>query len=217
MPLVHERARDRAWSGVQIFVGAPNGEIDIPIVKRERNVADGVGKIESGNGTVLLRGCCDFLNVDQLACEKVDCTDHYDRELIGVFLDQIDNVFRTNGELAFAWARENKRIFGIEPMMCDLRFDRVGIGRECGFFHQDFEPRMLSGSIKRGHHEMEIHREAVHADDLDWLRSDESRHRFAQRLMIRIPRCPSRVMCVYAKRGPVVQLLVDDLPRRFRH
>ena len=204
MPLVHKRTGDRAWPGVQIFVGAPNGEIDIPIVKRERNVADGVGKIESGNGTVLLRGCCDFLNVEQLACEKVDCTDHYDRELIGVFLDQIDNVFRTNGEFAFARARENKRIFGIEPMMRDLRFDRVGIGRERRLFHQDFEPRMLSGPIKRGHHQVQIHREAVHADDFDRSGSDESRHRFAQRLMIRIPRRIDGVMSVHAKLCPVI-------------
>ena len=44
--LVHERARDRARAGVEIFVGTPDREIDVPIVQRERNIAGRVREID---------------------------------------------------------------------------------------------------------------------------------------------------------------------------
>ena len=64
---------------------------------------------------------------------------------------------------------------------------------------------------------MQIHREAVHAYDFDRLCADEARHRFAQLLMIGIPRRAGGMMSIDTKLFPVVQLLVDNLPRRFGH
>ena len=101
-------------------------------------------------------------------------------------------------------------------MVNELRLNRVGIGRERRLFHQDFEAR-FGWPIKRGHHQVKVHREAVHADHLEWLRANESRRRFAQRFVVRIPRRPGSVMRIDAKLGPVVQLIIDDLPRRFWH
>ena len=46
MPLMHERARYRAGSGVEIFVGTPDREIDVPIMQRQRHVADCVREID---------------------------------------------------------------------------------------------------------------------------------------------------------------------------
>ena len=40
MALVHEAAADRAGSGVQVLVGTPHGEVDVPVVQRQRQVAD---------------------------------------------------------------------------------------------------------------------------------------------------------------------------------
>ncbi len=48
VPLMNERAADRARPGVQILVAAPHGEIRIAVVKRQRRVADGMREIESG-------------------------------------------------------------------------------------------------------------------------------------------------------------------------
>ena len=69
--LVDERARDRAGSGVEIFVGTPDGEIDVPIVQRERNVAGRMREIDPDDDAVLLRRGRDFLDVEQLAGEKI--------------------------------------------------------------------------------------------------------------------------------------------------
>jgi hypothetical protein len=43
MTLVNEQAADDAGSAVHVFVVTPCGEIDIPVVKFQRDVANGVG------------------------------------------------------------------------------------------------------------------------------------------------------------------------------
>jgi hypothetical protein len=92
-------------------------------------------------------------------------------------------VFGAKGELAFARTRQNERVFRIQPVMNELRFNRVGIRRERRLFHQDFEAR-FGRPIKRRHHQMKIHREAIHADDFERLCTNESRRRFAQRFVV---------------------------------
>ena len=86
----------------------------------------------------------------------------------------------------FARPRQNQRFVRIEPVMDDLRFDRVGVGRERRLFHQDLAARFRR-PIKRRHHQVEIHRQAVHADDFVRLGADQPRRRFAQRFVIGIP------------------------------
>ena len=135
--------------------------------------------------------------------EKVHAREHHHRELIGVLLDEIDNVFRSDCDFAFAWPRENERIVRVESMMCDLRFDRVRVGRKRRVFHQDFEMR-FGWAIECRHHQMEVHREAVHADHLQRFRANKPRGRFAQCLVIGVPRRPGCVMRVDAELRPVV-------------
>ena len=110
-------------------------------------------------------GSCDFLDIKQLAREEIHAGKHHHCELICVLLDQSDNVFCFNCELVLTRPSENERLFRIEPSMRDLRFDRIGVGRKRRLLHQDLEAR-FGWSIKRGHHEMDVHREAVHADHL---------------------------------------------------
>ena len=133
-----------------------------------------------------------------------------------MLLDDIENVFRSNCELAFARSRENQRVLWIEPMMYDLGLDGVGVRRESRIFHQDFEAR-LRRLVKRGHHQVKVHCEAIHADHFDWLRANEPRGRLAESFVIRIPRCSRRVMRIDAESCPIVEFLLDDLPRGFRH
>ena len=103
-----------------------------------------------------------------------------------------------------------------QSVVNELRLNRVGIRRERRRLHQHFEAR-FGWPVKRRHHQVKVHRETVHADHFEWLRADESRRRFAQRFVVRIPRRPGSVMRIDAKRGPVFQFIVDDLPRRFWH
>ena len=131
-------------------------------------------------------------------------------------LNKIDNVFGSHGEFAFARARENERVLGIKPVMHDLRFDRVGVGRERRIFHQNFKAR-FGRPIKRGHHQVQIHRQAVHANHFDWLCADEPRGRLAQRFVIRIPWRLRFEMRVDAELRPIVEFLIYNLPGRFWH
>src|SRR5213079_1365744 len=138
-----------------------------------------MGEVESNDDAVCL--CCssDSLDIEQLTREKVHTGEDHHCELIGMLLDQIDNVFCSNYKLVLTRSRENKRVFWIEPMMHDLRFYRIGVGRERWLFHQDFETR-FGRPIKRRHHQMKVHRETVHVDHLQGVRADKARGRFAQ-------------------------------------
>src|SRR5439155_14644655 len=104
---MHECACDRAGTGVEIFVSTPHREIHIPVMKRERHIADRMCKIESGGYAVSLRSGCDVFDIEQLTCEKIYAGKHHQCELIGVLLDETDNVFRSVCELAFARTSEN--------------------------------------------------------------------------------------------------------------
>ncbi len=88
VPLVHERSRDRAGSGVEILVGTPDREIDIPIVQRQRHVADCVREIDPDHAAVLLRRRRDFLDVEQLTGEKIHAGDKHERDLVALLLQR---------------------------------------------------------------------------------------------------------------------------------
>src|SRR5437870_2904079 len=111
-------------------------------MKRERHVADRMGEIETSDDSVLVRCRGDLFDVEQLTCEKVRAAKYDYRQLIGIFVDEIENIFRADCELAFARSRENEPILGIEPMIHDLGFDRISVRRERRLFHQDFKARL---------------------------------------------------------------------------
>ena len=101
----------------------------------QRYVADGVSEVKANRAPAFLRDGGDFRDVEQLTAEKIHGADYHDRELITMLFDKIGNVVSSNCELAFARPRENERIFRIEPMMNELRFDCVGVGRKSRIVH----------------------------------------------------------------------------------
>src|SRR5207253_6230346 len=120
MTLMYECTGDCTGAGVQIFIRTPDGEIDIPIVERERDVADRMRKIEACDDSVFVHCRGDLFDFEQLTREKVHAGKHYYRELIRMFLDKINNVFSSNCKLAFARSCENKGILGIKPVVRNL-------------------------------------------------------------------------------------------------
>src|SRR5438445_454366 len=69
-----------------------------------------MGEIESSNDAVLPRCGHDFFDVEQLTREKVHATKHHYRQLVGVLLDEIENVFGCDCEFIFSRLRENQRL-----------------------------------------------------------------------------------------------------------
>ena len=75
MSFMDKGACDRTGTGVEIFVGTPNREIDVPIMQRQRHVADGVGKIDTNRDPMFLGCCRDSRNVEQLTGKKIHTAD----------------------------------------------------------------------------------------------------------------------------------------------
>src|SRR5207253_248307 len=96
--------------------------------------------------------------------------------------------------LPAAWARS-------KPITIPC-FDGVGVRRQRRFFHQHLESRFCPLIVHR-HHQVKIHRKAVHADHFMWHRTNQPRHRLAQNFVIRIPWRSSGVLRVNAKLCPV--------------
>ena len=136
-------------------------------------------QIETDRASTLSRQRCDFLDVKQLTCEKVQPAHHRDRDLLAVLVERSLDVLLSNRELAFARSRQNKHLLRIQFVMNDLRFDRVRVGRESRLFHQDLEAR-FRWPVKRRHHQVNVHRQAVHADDFVRLRAGEPRRRLTE-------------------------------------
>ena len=89
----------------------------------------------------------------------------------------------------------------LEAVMRNLRLDRVGVGREGRIFHQDLVTR-LRRPIKGRHQQVQVDRQAVHADDFVRLRADQPRRRFAQGLVIGIPGRRGIEVPVHARAAP---------------
>ncbi len=73
-----ERPGDRSRTGVEVLVRAPGGEVDAPLVQRQRHVAGGVGEIPTDEGAGGLSGSGDRRDVEQLAGEVVDAAEQHE-------------------------------------------------------------------------------------------------------------------------------------------
>ncbi len=78
MALVDERSGDRTRTGVEVLVRAPGGEVDAPVVQRQRHVAGGVGEVPADEGAGGLAGSGDRRDVEQFAGEVVDAAEQHE-------------------------------------------------------------------------------------------------------------------------------------------
>ena len=81
---MQERACDGARAGIEVFVRAPDGEIDVPIMQRQRHITDGMRKIDPDDNTALLGRRSDFWNIEKLAGEKVHTAEYHKCKLVCV-------------------------------------------------------------------------------------------------------------------------------------
>jgi len=70
--LVNEAAAHGSWSGVEVFVGTPDGEIDIPVVELEGHVSCCVSEIPAYEDVVFLGVSGDGGKVEELASVELD-------------------------------------------------------------------------------------------------------------------------------------------------
>ena len=213
--LVHEGTRDRAWTAVQVFVAAPSGEIDVPIVQMHVQVACGVRQVEAGDRPDTMRGLGDDVHLEGLAREEVHAAEVNERQFITQFLDPGFDVLGAQG--VFIRTRLHLHQFGlrVQSMPLDLRSHRVGVAREGPLLAEDLRALSLR-AIERDEHQVHVHRESVHGHDLGRFRTHEATETFTEELVVRIPRALRLEMAFDTEGGPVVELLLHVLGCRLR-
>ena len=127
MPLVHEAPADRAGAGVQILVRAPHGEVDIPVVQLQRQIADGMRHVETDNGALGLRGRGDARAIERLAGAVLHAGPEHERELAAQFLDLRLDVVDAQGLFTGARRELYQRFFRIELVPRELAENGVAV------------------------------------------------------------------------------------------
>src|SRR5205085_9153422 len=93
MLFMNKAATDGAGPAVEVLVTAPDGEIDVPFVQLEHDIAGRVGQVETGDAAVLVSGGDDPRNVEMLAGEEVHAVDHNDGNFAAALGERILDLF----------------------------------------------------------------------------------------------------------------------------
>ncbi len=104
---------------------------------------------------------------------------------------------------------DDQRILRIEPVVAQVRLDRVGVRRKHRIFHKHLVA-LLGRAEERNHHQVQVDGEAVHHHHLAEVRANQCGARLAKQFVVAIPRALPLEMGVHAELRPGVQLLVDD-------
>jgi len=70
--LMYEETASCSRSGIQVFVAAPDGCIDVPVVELERYITDCVSEVPDDKDGVKTRECGDGVDVEELTSVVLD-------------------------------------------------------------------------------------------------------------------------------------------------
>src|SRR5205085_6093593 len=104
----------RTGPGVQVFVRTPDGEVDIPVMKLQRQIADGMGEIEAREGTLRMSRVRDARAIERLAGAVLNAGPEHERELAAEFFDLCLDVLDAQRFFASARREFDQRFLGIE-------------------------------------------------------------------------------------------------------
>ena len=211
MPLVDERAGDRAGAGVEILVGAPRGVVDVEVMQSQRDVSGRVGEVEADGRADGVAGPDDRLEIQKLTGPEVDASEHDGGESVAELGDLRFDVFGAKQILARSWCDSHHVPIGIAASRRDVRRDRVGVAREGAVLHQD-QTSFAFGAMEGHQKEMEVHGERVHRDDFVRPSADHGREFVPNLLVVRIPGTLAVEVSVDRAGLPGVQHLLDDPP-----
>ena len=117
VPLVNETTAHRTGTAVEILVIAPDGEIDIPVVETEFDVAGRMGEIEPDRAAVLLGCRCDSGHIEDLPREVLNPAEQNQRHPLPLLVEYRFDVFGSNRVLAVTWLVDHQCIAGVEAVM----------------------------------------------------------------------------------------------------
>lgn len=138
---MHEKTTDSTGSRIEIFIIAPSGEINVPVMELHINVPNCMGKVPTDEYALGMRVGCDGFDVKVLTGVVLDAGKHDQSSGGGVSVDRVKNFRRGRSETARRGCDKNHSRTGIEAVMPDLGFhcvlssntlDLVGEGRYRG-------------------------------------------------------------------------------------
>ncbi len=108
MAFVDECGAETAGTTVEVFVGAPSGEVDPPVVQVEFDVADRVREVETHRGADLVSGAGDLRHGQDLTGVVLDARQQDEREAVPVLGDGGEDVVGAKGHLAGSWVKHHE-------------------------------------------------------------------------------------------------------------
>lgn len=105
--LVHIDSTHRTGSCIAVLVRTPGGEIDIPLMHLQFDIAVCMGQIPADSQAALLGVLGDSGHVKQLPRVVLDARQENERCVTGVLVDIAQDLLRRDLILAFVGANEN--------------------------------------------------------------------------------------------------------------
>ena len=208
MALVHKETRNPTGSAVHVFVAAPCGEIDAPIVQRQLQVSGGVRQIKTDRAACCMTKPGDRFHLKGLPGVIVHPTKQDQCDLITLGRNQFLDVFKAKAVLTSPGLHLDHGFFGIKAVKARLACHGVTIGRKGRPLDEDFVA-CARRAIKTDHQEVQVGGQAVHQRNLAGLGSDDSCRRRQQRLVVAVPRVLALEVAFYAELFPVQKLLLN--------
>lgn len=87
MALVDKETANGPWAAVEVFIAAPGGGIDIPIMEVEGDVTDGMGEIPQDKYPLGARMFCYERYVEELAGVELDSWEEKECRGAGMLVD----------------------------------------------------------------------------------------------------------------------------------
>lgn len=126
MAFVNEAAPYGAGAAVHIFIRAPDGKVDVPVVQLEWNVADCVSEIPANGDAFRLRVRRDGIHVEELAGVELNAGKEEKRSLGSMLVDDRQDVLCGQNRVVFRRRLdEDHGLIDVKAMVSQLRFHGV--------------------------------------------------------------------------------------------
>lgn len=118
---VDEEPADHTGPSVHVFVVAPCGEVDVPVVQLQGYVADGVGEVPADGYVEGLAVSGYGFHVEELARVELNAWEKNEGGRWGVLGDDGEDVFGGKVGGGCRWWFYGDECGGVEIVVCDLR------------------------------------------------------------------------------------------------
>ncbi len=146
--------------------------------------------------------------IQRLSGEILNTGQQHQRQSRSLAFDPLDHIFGSQSPLALPRFDLDEMLRRIQSMEGELRDDGMAIGWKGGFLDQ-YPAAPGVGAKETHHHQVQIHRQRIHGDDLGLLGPDESGERCGGVFVIADPGPRGLGVPENGQAAPVFELLFN--------